>query len=253
MGGLVSSQWGHRAPFIAAAAFSLLNVLYGYFVLPESLLKENRRSFDWKRANPLGSLKHLTKYPVVAGLIGSFVFMALAGHAVQSNWTYYTMLKFNWSEKMVGYSLGFVGLMMAIVQAGLIRVIVPKLGQNRSVYLGFSLTALSFLLFAFATQGWMMFVFLIPMALGGIANPSLQGIISNHVPATEQGELQGGLTSLISLTSVVGPLLMNNLFAWFTQDHAPVYFPGAPFILGALLVGISVVLTVNTFSKERAG
>jgi len=251
--GGVMSQWGSRMPFIVAAGFSLLNVIYGYFVLPESLLKENRRSFEWKRANPLGSLLHLKKYPIVSGLISSFFLLALAGHAVQSNWTYYTMLKFNWDEKMVGYSLGFVGLMIAIVQGGLIRLILPKLGQRRAIFIGFTINGICMLLFALATEAWMMFVILIPFAFAGIANPSLQGIISNHVPATEQGELQGGLTSMISLTSIIGPLLMNNLFAWFTKEGAPVFFPGAPFVLGALLVGISVVLTMNTLSKDKAG
>src|SRR6185437_2217762 len=143
--------------------------------------------------------------------------------------------------KMVGYSLGFVGLMIAIVQGGLIRLILPKLGQRRAIFIGFTINGICMLLFALATEAWMMFVILIPFAFAGIANHSLQGIISNHVPATEQGELQGGLTSMISLTSIIGPLLMNNLFAWFTKEGAPVFFPGAPFVLVALLVGISVV------------
>ncbi len=250
IGGL-ASQWGHRMPFMVAAAFSLLNLAYGYFVLPESLIKENRRSFSWQRANPLGSLLHLKKYPVVGGLISSLVLLYLAGHAVQSNWTYFTMLKFSWDEKMVGYSLGFVGLIIALVQGWLIRLIIPKLGQKKSLYLGLGLNALGLLLFAFAAQGWMMFAILIPYALGGIAGPSLQGIISAQVPATEQGELQGGLTSLMSITSVIGPLLMNNLFAWFTNSKTPVYFPGAPFIAGLVFAVVSLTLSVRTLSKEK--
>ncbi len=248
--GGIASQWGHRMPFIVAACFSLLNVIYGYFVLPESLSKENRRNFEWKRANPLGSLQHLRKYPVVAGLISSFILLAVAGHSVQSNWTYYTMFKFNWDEKMVGYSLGFVGFIIALVQGGLIRLIIPKIGQKRALYLGLTLNCLGLLLFAFATEGWMMFAILIPYAFGGIANPSLQSIISTHVPANEQGELQGGLTSIISITAVIGPLLMNNLFAWFTEDGTPFFFPGAPFIAGVLLAAISIALTARTLSKE---
>jgi DHA1 family tetracycline resistance protein-like MFS transporter len=242
------SQWGPRVPFLVAAAFSLLNLVYGYFVLPESLPKENRRAFDWKRANPIGSLMQLQKYPLIAGLIGSFVLVYIAGHAVQSNWSFYTMLKFDWTEQWVGYSLGIVGIIVAVVQGGLIRVIIPWLGQVRSVYYGLGLNVLGLVLFAYATNGWLMMVFLLPYALGGISGPAMQGIISNQVPATEQGELQGGLTSLVSITSIVGPLLMNNLFAFFTGTSAPVYFPGAPFLLGALLIVISLFWARRTLS-----
>jgi MFS transporter, DHA1 family, tetracycline resistance protein len=241
-------QFGPRVPFIAAAVLTLLNWLYGYFILPESLKPEHRRPFDWKRANPVGSLLQLRKYPVVAGLVGSLVFVYLAAHAIQSTWTYFTMEKFHWNEAWVGYSLGFVGLMVAIVQGGLIRVINPKLGQKRSVYFGLGLYALGFLLFAFASEGWMMFAFLVPYCLGGIAGPALQGIISGSVPANEQGELQGALTSLISATSIVGPPLMTSLFAYFTGKVAPVYFPGAPFLMGAVFTVVSVLLAMRSLA-----
>lgn len=250
IGGLFS-QWGPRVPFLVAAVLTLMNTVYGYFILPESLLKTNRRAFEWKRANPVGSLLQLKRFPIVAGLIGSMVLIYIAAHAVQSNWTYYTMLKFNWNEAWVGYSLGFVGLMIAIVQGGLIRILIPKLGQRNSVYTGLFLYAIGLLLFAFATKGWMMFAILVPYALGGICGPALQGIMSNQVPSSEQGELQGGLTSLISVTSIVGPLLMNNLFAYFTEPSAPVYFPGAPFVMGALLSFVSIALAVRTLSAHH--
>jgi MFS transporter, DHA1 family, tetracycline resistance protein len=140
--GGISAQWGPRLPFIVAAILTGINVIYGYFILPESLLKENRRKYEWSRANPIGSLAHLRKYPIVSGLIGCFALIYIAAHAVQSNWTYYTMLKFSWNEAWVGYSLGFVGLLVGIVQGGLIRVIIPKIGQNNSVYLGLGLYTL---------------------------------------------------------------------------------------------------------------
>lgn len=247
IGGLLG-QYGARIPFYAAAVLALLNWLYGYFILPESLKPENRRIFEWKRASPTGSLMQLNKYPLVAGLMGSFVCVYLAAHSVQSTWTYYTMLKFRWDEKMVGYSLGAVGLLVGIVQGGLIRVINPKLGPKRSIYFGLVLYVIGLLLFAFASQGWMMFVFLVPYCLGGIAGPSLQSIISNQVPANEQGELQGGLTSLISITSIIGPLLMTNLFAYFTASRAPFYFPGAPFLMGAIFCLLSLLLALKSLS-----
>lgn len=246
------AEWGPRAPFIAAAVLTLGNVLYGYFVLPESLQPEHRRPFSWKRANPIGTLMQLRKYPVISGLVGSLVLVYLAAHAVQSNWSYYTMYVFQWDEKMVGYSLGAVGVMVALVQGLLIRVTLPKLGPNRSVYLGLFLYATGLLLFAFANQSWMMFAFLVPYAMGGIAGPALQGILSNQVPSNEQGELQGGLTSLISVTSILGPVMMNGLFAYFTQEDAPLSLPQAPFYAGALLCFLSVIFVYRTLKSRLA-
>lgn len=240
--GGISSQWGSRTPFWIAAALSLLNFVYGYLVLPESLNKRQRRPYEWKRANPIGSLMQLKKYPLISGLIASLVLLYIAAHAVQSTWSFYTMFKFNWSEKMVGYSLGVVGILVALVQGGLIRIAIPKLGQSKAIILGLSCYTLGMLLFGFATQGWMMFVFLLPYCLGGIAGPALQGIISAQVPQNEQGELQGGLAGLMSVTSIIGPLLMNNLFYWFSDKNAAVYFPGMPFLVGGLLLVISILL-----------
>lgn len=237
-------DWSVRLPFVVAAAFSLLNVLYGFFVLPESLLKENRRKFEWKRANPIGSLMHLRRYPVLSGLTASFFLIYLASHAVQSNWAYYTIYRFHWSNLMIGISLSVVGLLVGVVQGGLIRFTLPKLGEKNSVYVGLSLYVLGMTLFAFASQGWMMFVFLVPYCLGGICGPALQGIISNQVPANEQGELQGALTSLMSVTSFLGPIIMNNIFAYFTGDKAPIKFPGIPFIVGAIMMLGSIFFAI---------
>ncbi|REJ80595.1 MAG: MFS transporter [Bacteroidetes bacterium] len=245
IGGILG-QFGARVPFFAAAALALLNWMYGYFILPESLKPENRRKFEWKRANPLGSLLNLKRYPLVLSLVASLVLIYLSGHATQSTWTFYTMKKFGWNEAWVGYSLGFVGLMIAIVQGGLIRIVIPKLGQKRSVYFGLGFYVIGFVLFAFATKGWMMFAFMIPFAFGGFAGPALQGIISSQVPANEQGELQGALTSLISITSIFGPLLMTYLFFFFTSPDAPVIFPGASFLMGAILTLFSLIFTLRS-------
>ncbi len=210
LGGLLGS-YGSRVPFLAAAGLSLLNWLYGFFILPESLKPENRRSFDWKRANPIGSLLNLKRYPVVLGLVASLVLIYVAAHAVQSNWAYYTIEKFKWEPAMIGASLAAVGLLIAIVQGGLIRIIIPAWGQKNSLYVGLLLYSLGFFLFAAATETWMMFAFLIPYCLGGIAGPAIQGIISTQVPSNEQGELQGALTSLMSVTSIIGPLLNDTI------------------------------------------
>lgn len=250
LGGLLG-ELGPRVPFIVAACLALMNWLYGYFVLPESLDKEHRRPFEWKRANPLGSLLQLRKYPAVGGLIGSFVLIYLAAHAVQSNWSFFNIERFKWTPKMIGISLGVIGVLVAAVQGGLVRVVNPRLGNERSVYIGLGLYALGLLLFAFASQSWMMFVFLIPYCLGGIAGPALQSIISGHVPPNEQGELQGALTSLMSATSIVGPLMMTNLFAYFTHKEAPVYFPGASFLLGAVFMLASAIWAYIALRKDH--
>ncbi|AUD05102.1 TCR/Tet family MFS transporter [Spirosoma pollinicola] len=235
-------QYGPRIPFFVAAGLTMVNFLYGFFILPESLAPENRRPFDWKRANPIGSLMGLRKYPVILGLVTSLVLIYIAGFAVQGTWTFYSIEKFKWDEKTVGFSLAAIGLSFAIVQGGLSRIIIPKLGQQRSVYVGLMFSALGFALFGMATQSWMMFAFMMVYATGGIAGPSIQGLISNQVPANEQGELQGALTSLTSTTSIFGPLIMTNLFSFFTSPAAPIYLPGAPFYLAAVLILISAGL-----------
>ncbi|HTB31860.1 MAG TPA: TCR/Tet family MFS transporter [Bacteroidia bacterium] len=247
IGGMLG-HYGTRVPFYFSAGLSLLNFVYGYFVVPESLSPDHRRKFDWKRANPVGTLTQLGKYPVVLGMIGSIICIYLAAHATQSTWTYYTMEKFKWDEKMVGWSLAFVGLMIGIVQGGLIRIINPKLGNKKSIYLGFGLYVIGFTLFAFASQSWMMFAFTILYCLGGITGPALQGIMSGEVPANAQGELQGGLTSLISVTSIIGPLMMGYLFRYYTKPGHP-YFPGAPFLMGGFLTLIGTVLAVRSLSQ----
>ncbi len=250
IGGLLGA-YGARVPFMVAAALTFLNFLYGYFILPESLDKEHRRPFEWKRANPLGSLMQLKKYPSLSGLVVSFVLIYLASHAVQSNWSFFTIEKFNWSERLIGISLGVVGILVAVVQGGLIRYINPKLGNEKSVYTGLLLYSLGLILFAFASQSWMMFLFLIPYCLGGIAGPAIQSILSSSVPANAQGELQGALTGLISLTSIAGPPMMTGLFAYFTKPSAPVHFSGAAFLLGAVLMFTSAVIAYRSLHPKR--
>jgi len=252
VGGLLG-QYGSRVPFLAAAALAFINFFYGLFVLPESLPVKNRRSFEWKRANPFGAFKHLKKYPAVGALSVSFFLVYMAVQSVQSVWSFFGIERFKWSPKIIGISLGMVGLLVGLVQGVLIRYINPKLGNTKSIYTGFGLYALGLVLFACATQGWMMFVFLIPYCLGGIAGPALQSIITGHVPANEQGELQGALTSLISATSIVSPVIMTGLFAYFTSNRTSVYFPGAPFVLGAILMAAAGFVAYNVLNKEKEG
>jgi DHA1 family tetracycline resistance protein-like MFS transporter len=183
------------------------------------------------------------------GLVVSLILIHVAAHAVQTNWPYYTIEKFGWDTRMIGISLAVVGISFAIVQGGLIRIIIPKLGNQRSVYVGLAFTTAGFILYALANESWMMFAFTAVYCMGSIAGPALQGIISTNVPPNEQGELQGALTSLMSATAIVGPPLMTNTFAYFTDDHARIYWPGAPMILGAVLMVISTFLARRSLKR----
>ncbi|MCT4075100.1 TCR/Tet family MFS transporter [Elizabethkingia anophelis] len=249
LGGLLG-QFGSRVPFYAAAVLCLINFIYGYFILPESLDKDHRRAFEWKRANPIGSLFMLKKHPKISGLILVLILVYIGAHAVQSNWSYFTMYMFGWKEKEVGLSLGLIGLLVGLVQGVLIRWINPKIGNERSIYYGLGLYAIGMLLFAFATESWMMFAFLVPYCLGGICGPALQSVITENVSKQEQGELQGALTSLMSATAIIGPPLMTNLFFYFTHDQAPFQFPGAPFFLAFIMLGMGTVIAYFNFKKK---
>ena len=237
-------------PFYASAVLTMVNALYGYFVLPESLALENRRPFDWKRANPFGSLKHMSKYqPMVLGLVGGYFCVQLASQAHPSTWSYFTMKVFDWTPDEVGYSLAFVGLIVAVVQGGLTRVITPKIGERKAISYGLLLWASGFLLFAFATESWMMYAFMIPFGLGGLAGPALQSLITQQVGANEQGELQGGLTSLQSITTILGPLFASNLFAYFTtKEHN---FPGAAFLAAGVVGFLAWGIIMRSIPKNN--
>jgi DHA1 family tetracycline resistance protein-like MFS transporter len=251
LGGLFA-HWGPRVPFLVAAGLSLLNFLYGFFLVPESLPASQRRPFEWARANAVASLLRLANYPKILGLVVALVLLYLAGSATQSVWTFYGVLKFKWDETMIGYSLGAVGVGALVVQGGLVRVLIPKLGTARAITVGLLFYITGFVLYAFASQGWMMFAITGIYCLGGLAGPALQGSISGQVPANEQGELQGALTSLISATGVVGPLVMTSLFAHFTQPNAPVYFPGMPFLAGAGLTLLALLVAAGPLRRLPA-
>jgi|SRR6185503_16778254 len=246
LGGILSS-WNIHYPFFAAGGLALLNAMFGYFILPESLPLEKRRPLELKRCSPWGTLVALRKYRSVIKLATSLFLVFLAVQSVQTVWAYFTEYKFHWNSAAVGYSLGFVGLMIALVQGGLIRLILPKFGNEKSIWVGLLLYTLGLVLFAFASKGWMMYAILVPYCLGGIAGPAIQGYISNSVPDNEQGELQGGLTSLQSIASILGPLIMTGAFHYFTKPNPFFQFPGIQFIIGAVLMLISALLAVRSF------
>ncbi len=244
LGGFVGEYFGLRAPFFAAAGLASANALFGFFVLKESLPPERRRKFELWRANPLGSLAALKRYPALTILFGVLVLVRLAHDSLPATWSYYAMLKFGWGPRDVALSLSAIGALTAITYALLPRFVVPRIGESRAVHIGLALTALSFIGYAFATQAWMFYAWMIPFAVGGVGGPTLNAILSHLVPHDEQGELQGAISSIGSLTSVVSPLVMTNLFGFFTGPNAPVHFPGASFFAASLFELAALALFV---------
>jgi DHA1 family tetracycline resistance protein-like MFS transporter len=241
IGGLLG-QFGSRVPFYASAVIAFCNALYGAIVLKESLPLGSRRKFEWWRANPLGALLAMRRFPAMLGLFGVVVLMHLGHDANPVIWTYYTMLKFNWSPVQVGYSLMVVGAMLTLVFSFGTRIIVPRIGEVRSIYLGLTCGTVGFVGYAFATQGWILYSWMAVWVFFGLSGPSLNAIMSRQVGATEQGELQGALASLGSLTSVAAPPILSNLFGYFTGSQAPIYFPGAAFFAAGACLALSALV-----------
>ena len=253
IGGLLGS-FGPRVPFFAAAAFSLLNVTFGYFALPESLAPEARRPFDWSRAHPLGTLRQMRKYPAVITL-ATAAFLWQVGHQVlPSVWAFYTMEKFGWTTAAVGASLAAAGIVMAISQGMLTRVLIPKLGGERpAAFVGLLAGACVYCWYALAPVGWMVYLGIAGWAFAGLAWPSLNALMSQSIRPTAQGELQGGLASVSSLASILGPPVLTQLFAHFASPTATPRFPGAPFIAAALLAVMSAVVLARGAATAEPG
>ncbi|GLQ86573.1 TCR/Tet family MFS transporter [Dyella flagellata] len=242
LGGLL----GHisiRLPFWVAAALSLINFCYGYFVLPESLPLERRsKRFDWRHANPFGALVLLRRYPQVFALATVYFMITLAQFSLNSTYVLYADYRYGWGPEAVGGTLALVGLCTGVVQAGLVRRLMPKLGERRMIMLGIPLAVAGYLVFGFAPVGWMFLLGIPLLALGGLAGPPSQALMTHQVDPHEQGRLQGALTSLASLAGIFGPALFANLFGLFISDHAPMHLPGIAFVLAALLLAIATVI-----------
>ena len=246
LGGLLG-QADPRMPFFLAAGLSLLNAAFGLFVLKESLAPENRRTFEPWRANPVGALAALRRFPGILTLCIVVVLMRLAHDSNPAVFSYYVMFKFHWTPQLVGYALMAVGALMAVVYGGLVRLVIPKIGETAAVYLGLICGAMGFAGYAFATERWEMFAWMVPFALMGFVMPALNAIMSKMVGPTEQGELQGALACIGSLTSIAAPPLLTNLFAYFSSGRAPVYFPGAAFFAASVFL----VLAALVFTQIR--
>lgn len=228
-----------RLPFLVAAGLTFANFLLGLFFVPESLPSERRREVQLKKMVPGISLFSLKEYQGIAGLIFAFFLASLAGQALPSTWSYFTIEQYGWSEAEIGYSLMAVGILVSIAQGVLVGKLVPIYGQKKVILGGFLLWSAGMFLFAFAVEPWMLYAFLIPYAIGGVASPTLQSLVSNQVPDNAQGNLQGALTGMVSITAIIGPILSSSVFAYFIGESSPYYFPGAPYLLSAFILVIS--------------
>ncbi len=241
-----------RLPFLIAAAISFINFVFGFFFVPESLAPENRREIIFKKMIPGVSLINIGKYAGLGGLIIAFFLANIAGQSLPATWSFFTVEQYNWNEAEIGYSLSAVGFMVAIVQGGLIGWSVNKFGNKKVILGGFILWSIGMFLFSVAVKEWMLYAFLVPYALGGVAGPTLQSLLSNEVSEKEQGNLQGALTSMVSITTIIGPMLATGLFYYFANKEFEYYFPGAPYVAAALILLLSTVIVFNSLKRIQA-
>jgi DHA1 family tetracycline resistance protein-like MFS transporter len=249
LGGLLG-ELDMRLPFFAAAGLALANVVYGLVVLPETLAEENRRPFVFWRANPVGALASIRGYPLVMGLFGALALYFLAHDVNPSTWTYYVIHKFHWSGAQIGLALAAVGFSGAVVSGTLVGPMVKRFGEATTAYVGLVLTGVSFVGYALASEGWMLFPSIVVGAFMGLVMPSLRSILSQRVPEDGQGELQGAIGSLTGLTAIVAPLVMTQVFRYFSMESAPVYFPGASFLLAGFLMVLAIFVVAVTLGRE---
>ncbi len=241
IGGLLG-EWHVRAPFFAAAGLGAMNTVYGYFALKETLPESARRAFSWRRANPLGMIGQLRRYPILIGLVTVMFIYNIGHHVYPSNWSFYTIEKFSWSPLDVGLSMGLVGVLMAVMQGYVIRLVIPRWGPVITAFAGFSAAAAAFIGIALANNSITVLLWCFMSAFAGLAGPAVAGIMSNQVPQNEQGELQGINASVGSFGAIIGPLLMTQSFALFTGADPVVYFPGIAFLLAGTLTLIALAL-----------
>ncbi|SKB51494.1 TCR/Tet family MFS transporter [Maribacter arcticus] len=238
-----------RLPFYIAAGLTFANFLFGYFFVPESLAPENRRQINYIKMIPGVSLVALRNYKGLLLLISAFFLANLAGQALPSTWSYYGIERYDWNPRQIGISLMVVGLLVAIVQGFLVGVLVKKFGKRKIIIYGFLLWTVGMFLFSFAKEPWMLYAFLIPYALGGIAGPTVQGVISNQVSEKEQGILQGSITGLVSVTAILGQLIFSPVFYYFIRPEGTIYFPGAPYALAALFLLAAFILAFTAIKR----
>lgn len=249
IGGMLA-EFGTRAPFYAAAALAALNFVFGVFVVKETVTDRIRRPFLWSRANPLGAFRYLSALPGIRPLLIVYFLYSVAFYVYPTVWAYYTTEKFGWTPQIIGLSLALFGIMIAVVQGWFIRPLLRRYGERRIVLYGLIFDFIAFGLIAIVTSGTMALILTPIAALGAVITPALQGLTSRAVSDDAQGELQGVLSSANALAMIVSPMMMTYAFAVFTGDDAPVYFPGAPFLVSMILIAMCYVVFLRSKTPE---
>ena len=252
LGGILG-EYDARLPFVVAAVLALLGTAAGIFVLKQTLPQDKRRRFTIARANPLGSIIQMAKTPLVLGFILTIFTLQLAVQAQFLIWAFWLIERFGWSIGQIGWSVALYGILLVLVQGGLTGPIIKKFGESKAAIFGLFFGLPAYLLFAFAPQDAFVYVGIVIGALSGFAFPAMQQMMSARIDEDAQGELQGAIASTVSLTSVIGPIIMTTTFGMFA-DKQGLYFPGAPFLLGAGLMLVALAISVVTIQRHyRAG
>lgn len=251
IGGLVAGI-DPRAPFWIAGALAFANLIFGYFVAPESLTAENRRPFSLARANPLSSFAAIRRLPGLRRLLLVTFLYALTFNVWPAIWAYFCAEAYGWNATWIGLSLAAFGLCMVAVQGALVGPMIKRLGENRTVLFGFIVETITYAFLAFNRLGSLALATTPISALGGVTGPALQGLASRATPENQQGELQGIMTSINALAMILAPLVMTYAFGAFTGPRAPVYFPGAPFLLAAVIMVAAVLIFVAGLREKPA-
>jgi DHA1 family tetracycline resistance protein-like MFS transporter len=248
LGGILG-EFGPRVPFFFAAGLAFANFIVAFFFLPETLEAKHRRPFEWRRASPLGALRQMRNYPGI-GWLGLVFFLMMLGHMVYpSVWAFVSDYRYGWSERQIGLSLGLFGLCGAVIMATVLPRVVPVLGEWRTAAIGLAFTAIAAFGYAAAWQGWMIYAVIVATCMEALSEPPLRSLAAAQVPPSSQGELQGAITSLFSVTAIIAPLIYTNIFSWFTGPAAPVEFGGASYVVAGLFLSGALLVLVT---KVRA-
>lgn len=251
VGGLLS-EYGSRAPFFAAAAIAFLNMLFGYFVLPETVTDATRRKFEWRRANPFGTFKQMKQLQGMLPMLFVFLLLSIAFFVYPSIWAFFGRAQFDWDARMVGMTLAAYGLGIVIVQGFLIRPILKRFGEKKTALFGMCMHLLTFTAYQFMTETWQVFAFMPLSVFSAVAVPALQGLMSNSVSGNSQGELQGAMGSLTALATIISPLVMTQVFSYFTNENAPIYLPSAPFLVSAFAILVALFMFRSWKPQQEA-
>jgi MFS transporter, DHA1 family, tetracycline resistance protein len=234
IGGVLGS-YGERMPFLASAVLCIAATAVGYFLLRETLPADKRRKMTLARANPFGTIVQMANTPIVLGFLGIIFLMQMASQSTLSVWAYYNTLAFGWTELSIGLSVALYGLLLAIVQGGLTGPCIARFGPKMTCLVGLIVAIPAYALFAFAPGSWAMILGIVMGSMAGLTFPAMQQMMSERVAEDAQGELQGAIASIVSLTSTIGPIIMTGLFGAFADDQG-LFFPGAPFALSIVIM-----------------